>query len=177
MNKNLRLLFIIPLIAFFLSIIIVFFSPLKIIPCETSTTNPATSWNKDNCKGYYLTINQQPEQVDINNSGFLINLVILTCGSFLVNGIIFLLLFIFVVLKENKVPGYREQFDETQEEEIVEPRVTKMRRPLAKIFNGEKENVDMVEIPSGASRINNVKKSLRTMFKRKPKSIEGAFEE
>lgn len=97
--KKLRLLLLIPLIIFFLSILVVFFSPIKVLPCETSQTDPATSWDASQCKGYYLTVNQTDGQkINVNNSGFLINLIILVCGSFLFNGILFLVLFIIVSL-------------------------------------------------------------------------------
>lgn len=102
--KNLRLLLIIPVILFFASILVVFFSPVKLLPCEVSVTDPATSWEKTQCKGYYLIANASPEEkINVNNSAFLINLVILVCGSFLVNGILFLILFIVTsILGRNK---------------------------------------------------------------------------
>ncbi|MEO6728774.1 MAG: hypothetical protein ABIM99_02520 [Candidatus Dojkabacteria bacterium] len=101
MKKKLRLLLVIPLIIFFASILVVLFCPVKILPCETSATDPATSWEKTKCKGYYLTTNPTTEEdkVNVNNSAFLINLVILISGSFLFNGILFLLLFVFVSIK------------------------------------------------------------------------------
>lgn len=117
---------IIPLIIFFASVLIVFFSPVNILPCETSATDPATSWDKSQCKGYYLTTNpvvSQPVE-NINNSGFLINLSILICGSFLFNGILFLILFTFVSFLKPK--SKLEEWDEIAEE------AEKMERPKLK---------------------------------------------
>lgn len=101
MEKRAKVLLLIPLIFFFVSILVVLFSPVKIIPCETSQSTPATSWTNDQCVGYYLAVNKinLPSELNINNSALLINLIILGCGSFLINGILFLLLFIFVGLK------------------------------------------------------------------------------
>jgi len=113
MKKNLRLLLFIPIIIFFVSVLVVFFSPVEVLPCETSATDPATSWDKTNCKGYYLTTNptvSQPVE-NVNNSGFLINLVILICGSFLFNGILFLVLFIIVSLSQKKPRTELEKWD------------------------------------------------------------------
>ncbi|MFS8130607.1 MAG: hypothetical protein ACMG57_01370 [Candidatus Dojkabacteria bacterium] len=127
MKRNLRLLLVIPLIIFFASVLIVFFSPVDILPCETSAVDPATTWDKSKCKGYYLTTNpvvSQPVE-NVNNSGFLINLTILICGSFLFNGILFLILFAVVSIQKPK--SKLEEWDEIAEdaEEMEKPKYQK----------------------------------------------------
>lgn len=148
MRKKLRLILIIPLIIFFASLLVVFFSPVKIIPCETSATEPATSWNREKCKGYYMTLNPQDgEVIIVNNSGFLINLILLICGSFLFNGIFFLLLFIIVSLKErSKKDTWEDVLEDPEEAENIVEKVEKVKKSRFSIFNRKKENDGFEEI-------------------------------
>lgn len=153
MKRKLRLLLLIPLIVFFASVLVVFFSPVNILPCETSATDPATSWEKSQCKGYYLTTNQvvsQPVE-NVNNSGFLINLTILICGSFLINGILFLIFFAIVSLQrpKSKLEEWDEIAEEAEELEMTQPekkslfkRLFTKEKPFEQRFEKEETPID-----------------------------------
>jgi hypothetical protein len=118
--KKFKLLLALPIAIFFLSILLLIFSPAKILPCETSSTTPVTSWTKDNCKGFYLVANKVdlPENSSVNNNALIINLVLLMCGSFLINGIIFLVLFVISAVRGDFVPV--EHLETKQNPEINE---------------------------------------------------------
>ncbi len=131
------------MVIFFASILVIFFSPVNILPCETSATDPATSWDKSQCKGYYLTTNPTVSApvVNVNNSGFLINLVILTCGSFLINGILFLILFIFTSIRgKSKLEEWDEIAEEAEEQKSTKSLFTnllKKEKPYEERFSDE----------------------------------------
>lgn len=143
---KLKLLLLIPLIIFFASLLVVFFSPIKFIPCETSATDPATSWEKTQCKGYYQTLNQpEGEKINVNGSGLLINLALLVCGSFLINGILFLLFFIIVSL-QRKPKSELEKWDEIAEiAEEAQRRELPKKGLFSKMFKKEKPFEDKFE--------------------------------